>query len=70
VSLDAHAALHHPGFQETTNDPQQALVANAPRQACHENVVVDHDLAPVGDVALGLGKRLMGAQPRAKAKTR
>jgi hypothetical protein len=33
-------------------------------------VEVHDDLAPVGDVALGLGERLMGALARAEAKAR
>ena len=60
---------------------QQAFVANAPRQTSHQDVVVDpveklfqvevhDDLAPVGDVGLGLGERLMGAPPRAEAEAR
>ena len=92
ISLDAHAALHHPGLEEATDDLEQALVADAghpaahgavgtpaPRQTSHQDVVVDpveklfqvevhDDLAAVGDVALGLGERLMGALPRAEAE--
>jgi hypothetical protein len=33
--------LHHPRRQETADDPQQALVADAPRQATHHHIVVD-----------------------------
>jgi hypothetical protein len=83
VSFDADAALHHPGFKEAADDLEQAFVANAPRQAGHQDVVVDpvekffqikinDDLAAVGDVALGLGlgERLMGAAPRAETEAR
>jgi hypothetical protein len=81
VPLDHHAALHHPRVQEPADDPQQALVANAPCQTRHQHIVVDpveeplqvdihDDVAAVGNVLSSLGERLVGAPARAEAEAR
>jgi site-specific DNA recombinase len=41
ISFDAHAALHHPRFEEAADDLEQALVADAPRQTRHQDIGVD-----------------------------
>ena len=51
VPVDAHTSLQHPRFEETTDDLQEAFIANAPRQTRHQDVVVDpvegrHDRLP------------------------
>ena len=81
VPFDADAALHHPSFEEAPDDLQEALAADPPCQARHQDVVVDpaeelfevdvhDDAASAGNILLGLGQRLVGASPRAEAKTR
>jgi hypothetical protein len=81
VSHGADAVLHHPRRQEATDNPQQASVANAPRQAGHQDIVVDlvekffevkinHDVMPVRDVLLGSEQRIMRSPSRAEAEAR
>ena len=80
VPIDAHAVLQHPRFQETANDAQQALVANAPGQPRHQDVVVhpveeflqieiDHDWPPLAHKTTGLRQRIVrpASGPKAKA---
>ena len=73
--------MPHPRRQKATDDPQQAFVADAPRQTGHQAIVVDpvekffeieidHDIIPVGDIFLGSEQRVMRAPSRAEAKAR
>ena len=41
VPFDADAALHHPSFEEAPDDLQEALAADPPCQARHQDVGVD-----------------------------
>jgi hypothetical protein len=41
IARGAEAVLHHPRRQIAADNPQQALVANAPGQTAHHHVVID-----------------------------
>jgi hypothetical protein len=79
ASRDADAVPHHSRRQKAADNLQQASVANAPRQAGHQDIVVDpvekffeveidHDIIPVGDVVAGSEQRLMRSPSRAEAE--
>jgi hypothetical protein len=81
VSRGADAMLHHPRRQKAADDPQQAFVADAPRQVAHHHIVIDpveklfeiqidNNVVAPGDVFPGSVQRLVRAPSRAEAKAR
>ncbi|CAH1747837.1 protein of unknown function [Thauera humireducens] len=76
--LHDHAATHDPGHEVTTDQPQHGLVLDSPRQAFHQDVVIDpveellqihidHHPVTVLHVALCIEHRVVRTASRAKA---
>jgi hypothetical protein len=70
----AHPVQHQPRLKKAADDAQQALVADAPRQTRHQDVVVDpveelfqvdvhDDLVAVRHVLPRLAQRVVRAAP-------